>query len=381
MTQRTKAALTIPLTAGIDIGDRTCEDCVLNAEGEVVERKSFATTTRALRKRYERLRVMGVVRVALEVGSHSPWMSRLLDELGFEVYIANAHKVQLISRNQKKTDRGDAELLARLCRVDPGLLSPIQHRGPQAQADLGLVRARSGLVGARTQLINQVRGSAKPWGVRVPSCSTDCFHVRAAQSLPAPLLTTLGPIIRMIEQLTGAIAEYGKQIEALAKERYPETELLRQVKGVGPITALTYVLTIESPDRIHKTRNVAAYFGLVPAKSQTGGPKGRDPELSITKAGDPAMRSLLVSCSQFILGPFGEDCDLRRYGIRIADRGNKSAKKRAVIAVARKLSVLLLRLWQTGQEYDPLRNSRDLDEDGALTEDAGVEIVEDAVTV
>ena len=150
--------------------------------------------------------------------------------------------------------------------------------------------------------------------------------------------------------------------------------------GVGPITALTYVLTIESPDRIHKTRNVAAYFGLVPAKSQTGGSKGRDPELPITKAGDPAMRSLLVSCAHYILGRFGEDCDLRRYGMRIADKGNKSAKKRAVIAVARKLSVLLLRLWQTGQKYDPLKNSRKLDEDSASTDDAGVGAVEHAVT-
>jgi transposase len=165
MTQRTKATLTTPLTVGIDIGDRTCEDCVLNAEGDVVERKSFATTTGALRKRYELLRTTGVVRVALEVGSHSPWISRLLGELGFEVYVANAHKVQLISRSQKKTDRGDSELLARLCRVDPSLLSPIQHRGPQAQADLALVRARNGLVAARTQLINQVRGSVKPWGI------------------------------------------------------------------------------------------------------------------------------------------------------------------------------------------------------------------------
>lgn len=380
MTQRTKASLTTPLTVGIDIGDRTCQDCVLNAEGEVVERKSFATTSGALRNRYERLRTMGVVRVALEVGSHSPWISRLLNEVGFEVYVANAHKVQLISRSQKKTDRGDSELLARLCRVDPNLLSPIQHRGPQAQADLALVRARSGLVAARTQLINQVRGSVKPWGVRVPSCSTDSFHVRAAQSLPEEIRTTLGPIIRMIEQLTVTIAGYSKQIEALAKERYPETERLRQVKGVGPITALTYVLTIESPDRIHKTRNVAAYFGLVPAKSQTGGPKGQDPELSITKAGDPAMRSLLVSCAQYILGPFGEDCDLRRFGMRIADKGNKSAKKRAVIAVARKLAVLLLRLWQTGEPYDPLRNSAQLDEEGASNEHAGIGSVEEAVT-
>jgi transposase len=365
VTQRTKAAVTSPLTVGIDIGDKACDDCVLNAEGEVVERKTFATTQGALRKRFARLRTMGAVRVALEVGAHSPWISRTLKEMGFEVFVANAHKVQLISRSRKKTDRGDAELLARLCRADPGLLCPIEHRGAEAQADLGLLRARGGLVAARTQLINQVRGSVKPWGLRIVGCSAECFHLRAAASLPDTLRPALEPIVRMVEQLTETIKGYDKQIEAMAKERYPETQVLRQVKGVGPITAATFVLTLESPDRIHKARNVAAYFGLVPAKSQSGGPKGQDPELSITKAGDATMRSLLVSCAQYILGPFGEDCDLRRYGQRIADKGNKSAKKRAVIAVARKLSVLLLRLWQTGGPYEPLRNSKSLDENGA----------------
>lgn len=367
------------MTAGIDIGDRTCEDCVLDAAGEVFERKTFATTPGTLKNRYRRLWKKGVRRVAFEIGSHSPWMSELLIELGFEVYVANAHKVQLISKSKKKTDRGDALLLARLARADPSLLSPIQHRGPQARKDLAQLRVRNGLVSARTKLINLVRGSVKPWGARVPKCSADCFHERAREALPKELAKTLASTLRMIGELTEAIAEHGKQIEALSAKSYPETQLLRQVKGVGPITALTFVLTIERPDRIHKARNVAAYLGLVPAKSQTGGVGGRDPELGITKAGDRMLRSLLVSAAQYILGPFGDDCDLRRYGQRIEAKGSKAAKKRAVVAVARKLSVLLLRLWQTGEVYDPMRNS-DVGGDGDANGEGGAAPAEDAAT-
>ena len=352
MIQATKLA-SVPMTVGLDLGDKRSHYCVVDPSGEVSCRKSVSTTPRALRTHFARLRTLGVDRVALEVGSHSPWVSRLLSAQGFEVRVATPREVAAIAKGQRKSDRVDAELLARLARVDPKLLRPIQHRGPKAQADLAVVRSRDALVTARTQLVNHVRGSTKPWGVRLARCSTASFHKKVPALLPEELVPGLSVVVEEIGRLTEQIQQLDRHIEQLSG-RYPETKLLRQVKGVGPVTALTYVLTIESPERIRKTRNVGAYLGMVPKRRQSG---GSDPQLGITKAGDPALRSLLVNCAQYILGPFGEDSDLRRLGLRIAARQDKGAKKRAVIAVARKLSVLLLRLWQTGEVYEPLRNT------------------------
>ena len=353
MNQATKTN-PIPVTLGLDIGDKKSHYCALDHAGKTVLHRAVSTRPRALETVFTRLRKQGLQRVALEAGSHSPWVSELLAGLGLEVFVANPYKVALISRNDRKSDRVDAELLARLARVDPELLRPIQHRGPRARADLAMLRSRAALVAARTQLINHVRGSTKPWGLRLPGSSTASFHKKMAPLLPEQLTETLSPVLAQIEHLTYQIRLYDRRIEELSNKHYPETALLRQVKGVGPVTALAYVLTIESPERILKARNVGAYLGLVPRRHESG---SISPQLKITKAGDAGLRSLLVSCAQYILGPFGEDCDLRRYGERIALRGGKAAKKRAVTAVARKLSVLLLRLWQTGEAYDPLRNS------------------------
>lgn len=343
----------IPMTVGIDLADRSWEDCVLSPTGEVVERNRCSVDPLNVTRRFERLKGMGVERLVLEVGAQSAWIARLAVEHDFDVVVANARKLQLISQNVRKTDRNDAELLARLCRVDPELLSPIQHRTEQTQHDLALLRARAALVKARTSLVNSVRGLLKPLGLRVSGCSTETFHKRAEAVVPEYLL----PLLGTIGELTQRIREFDRKIEAVSKEQYPVTQLLRQIPGVGPLSALHFVLTIESPDRFNKARNVGAYLGLVPRKSQTGGVDGRDPQLRITKAGDSQMRSLLVTCAHYILGRFGPDSDLRRMGLRIASRGGKNAKKRAVVAVARKLSVVMLRMWQTGEAYEPLRNN------------------------
>lgn len=362
MSKSTTSAMstsTLPVTAGIDLGDRKSRCCVVDASGTAVYRGSVAMDRQAVDQMFRRLgRKFGVERVVLEVGSHSPWVSEHLLEMGFEVFVANPRKVQLISKGTVKNDGRDAKLLARLGRSDPELLSPIRHRGPEARADLALLRSRSVLVDTRTKLINHVRGSLKPWGTRLSEMSTDTFHKKVREELSAKLpkdvCESLLPVVDLIEGVTEKIRAYDKQAAELCK-KYPETGALMQVKGVGPLTALTFVLTIESPDVIDKTRNVGAYLGLVPRRSQSG---EHDPQLRITKAGDRNLRRLLVQCAHYILGSFGKDSDLRRLGERIASDGNKGSKKRAAIAVARKLSVVLLSLWKTGEVYDPLRNSR-----------------------
>jgi transposase len=337
------------LTIGLDLGDRFTEGRVLNGLGEVIEAFRVRTTESALSSR---LASYAPSRVILEVGTHSPWVSRTVSRLGHEAVVANPRRVRLIAENDAKSDGVDAELLARLGRVDPALLKPIAHRGLQAQRDRILIQTRDGFVRARTQLVNQVRGFAKALGTRLPASSTEAFPKRVRATAPMDLFPGLELLLETIERLTATIRQMDHAVERLCRERYPETELLRQVPGVGAITALYYVLTIEDASRFAKSRAVGAYVGLRPKQRDSGEQR---PQLRITKAGDRLLRSLLVRCAHYILGPFGPDTDLRRWGLRMAERGGSASKKRAIVAVARRLAVLLHRLWVTGEAYAPLR--------------------------
>jgi transposase len=340
-------------TAGVDIGDKYSYLCLIDQDsGEVVEEGRLRTTPEVLRRRFVSERPP--MRIAIEAGTHSPWVSRVLEECGHEVLVANARKLRLIYANKRKTDKIDAENLARLARLDPKLLYPLKHRGEDSQAHMAIIRSRQALVGSRTQLVNHVRGAVKSFGHRLPKCPAASFHKRASEHIPETLLPALGPVLETIGSLTERIRDYDRKLEAISKERYPETELLRQVEGVGVLTALTFVLTLEDPYRFEKSRSVGAYLGLVPASDQSG---DRDPQRRISKEGDEMLRRLLVSSAHYILGPFGSDSDLRRHGEKIASRGGKNAKKRAVVAVARKLAVLLHSLWTSAEVYEPLRNA------------------------
>jgi transposase len=340
------------MTAGLDLGDKYSHLCLIDQQsGEVIEEGRLRTNPEAFLRRFSSEQPM---RIAIEAGTHSPWASRVLEECGHEVLVANARKLRLIYANKQKTDQIDAENLARLARLDPKLLYPLKHRGEDSQAHMAIIRSREALVSARTQLVNHVRGAVKSFGGRVPKCPARSFHNRAPEHIPEALLPALGSILETIGSLTQRIRDYERQLEAISKERYPETELLRQVEGVGPLTALTFVLTLEDPYRFEKSRSVGAYLGLVPAQDQSG---DRDPQKRISKEGDEMLRKLLVGNAHYILGPFGSDSDLRRHGEKIASRGGKNSKKRAVVAVARKLAVLLHHLWVSGEVYDPLYNA------------------------
>jgi transposase len=335
------------VTVGLDLGDKYTAVCVLDARGEVDEETRVRTDRKAIAEMCRQWG--GRRRVVMEAGTHSPWASRLLAELGHEVVVANPRKVRLICETDRKDDKLDAERLARLGRADVKLLSPIRHRGVEAQAHLAILRSRDCLVGARTKMINHVRGMVKAMGYRLRSCSGASFHRQVMEDVPDELVPALRPVVGAIGEMTKRIEGYDREIERLCRERYPETERLLQVKGVGALTALAYVLVLEDPKRFADSRSVGAYLGLVPRLSQSG---ESDRQLRISKAGDEFLRRLLVSCAHYILGPFGEDSDLRRKGMEIASRGGKNAKKRAVVAVARKLAVLLHRLWVTGEIYE-----------------------------
>ena len=340
------------LTIGLDLGDRSSFYCVLNGAGEVILEERVATNPEAMKKTFG---TMPRSRIALETGTHSPWVSRVLSELGHEAIVAHARNVRLIGESRRKDDRLDAQVLARLARIDPQLLSPIQHRSAQAQADLSVIRARYALVRTRTALICAARGLTKSFGERIRSRYIRGFKPAMGDTLSPQLRVVLAPLLSALETITARIREYDAQIEKLAEESYPEVALLKQVKGVGTLIALTYILTLEDPRRFRKSRDAGCYVGLQPGRRNSG---QSEPQLHITREGDSYLRMVLVQGAQHILGPFGEDSDLRRWGLKLAERGGKSGKKRAIIAVARKLAVLLHHLWISCEEYEPLHNTR-----------------------
>jgi transposase len=340
------------LTVGLDLGDRSSWYCVLDESGAIVLEQRLSTTPKAMREVFGG---MPRCRVALETGMHSPWISRLLSELGHEVIVAHARNVRLIGESRRKDDRLDAQTLARLARIDPELLCPVKHRSAKAQADLTVIRARAGLVRARTALVNTARGLAKSYGERLRGCNVRNMNPGKAEALSPELQAALRPLLAALESLSQQIREYNERIEKLAAESYPQVALLKQIKGVGTLIALTFLLTLEDPHRFHKSRDVGCYLGLQPGRRNSG---QSELQMHISKEGDPYLRTLLVQGAQHILGPFGVDCDLRRWGLKLAERGGKSGKKRAIIATARKLAVLLHHLWVSGEVYEPLHNSQ-----------------------
>ena len=337
------------LTVGVDLGDQWSHYCILGLEGETLAEGQLRTTQQHITEFFQAL---NAARVVFEVGTHSPWVQEVICGCGHEVLVANPRLMEGSKRRKRKNDRIDANKLARLGRVDPQSLHPMQHRSREVRQDLVVLRARDALVAARTELINATRGLVKSMGSRLPQCSSPSFAQKAEETVPLEIREALLPLVRMAATLSDCIQGYDEKIEKLGREKYGHTALLRQVKGVGPITALAYVLTLENPDRFVKSRDVGPYLGLVPKQEDSG---ESQPQLGISKAGDTMMRRLLVGSAHYILGPFGPDTDLRRYGLRLCERGGKNAKKRAAVAVARKLAVLLHCLWVSGEVYEPLR--------------------------
>lgn len=335
---------------GLDVGDRQTHYCVLDLEGELAVEGVVATKEASLRMEWEGKARM---RIALEAGTHSPWISRLLVELGHDVIVANPRNLRMISESDSKNDPADARLLARLAQVGPELLSPIQQRSRKTQEDLALVRAREVAVQSRTKIVNAVRGMVKSIGQRLPGCSTLTFARKAKEACPDTLKSALLPLLRVIEELTREIELYEKLVTQKAAAEYPEAKAIQTIHGVGPLTALAFVLILNNDrNRFRRSRDVGCYVGLRPKQRDSG---MRSPQLGITKAGDSLMRRLATQCAQYILGPFGRDSALRRWGLSLSLRGGKNAKKRAIVAVARKLVILMHRIWITQEVYQPLR--------------------------
>lgn len=340
---RTEKA-TVVENAGIDLGDEVSRYCLVNAAGEMVEEGKFRNQVESIEAHFNRERL----RIALEAGTQSAWISRELKRLGHEVIVANPRELKWITSSDRKNDTTDARKLALLARADMKLLKPVEHRTAEQQAELGVIRGRDAMLRARTLLINSARSIAKGFGVRLPKSITGTFGERALKELPATLQAALEGLLRQIDALSEHIAGYDRRIGEMAAG-HPEVERLTSIPGVGKLTAVTFVLTLGRAERFAHSRDVAGFLGLRPKQRQSG---DHDPQLGISKSGDPYLRKLLVQCAHYILGPWGKDSALRRWGIAKGEGGQK-ATLRAIVAVARKLCVLLHRLWISGRYYEP----------------------------
>ncbi len=351
MDQPTTTASPLPVTLGLDLGLRRTQVCAIDSSGAIIEERAVATSRDAISELLERFPKS---RIVLEASTSARWITALAESSGHEVIVANPRNIPVVTANVRKCDRNDARLLAELGQVKPQLLSPVQLRSDRHQRVRTLLFARSQLVKQRTALTNLVRAEVRVLGFSLPSGAAKSFAEKMWPRIPGALRSSLGPIFEVLRTVTTQIDHYDAEVERLSETEFPETAVLRQVHGVGPLIALAFVATIGDPERFKKSRSVGAYLGLVPRMSQSG---ARNPTLSITKCGDHFMRSLLVSAATRILGPFGQDSDLLRHGERIATGGDKRAKAKARIAVARRLAVLLHRLLCTGEQYDPLRQA------------------------
>lgn len=338
---------------GIDLGDRKHYICVLDQAGNILDEFSINNTREQLlnltTKYPDSL-------VAFEIGTHSPWISRLFQENNMEVIVANARKVTAIYCNERKTDQRDARMLAKLARLDPELLYPISHKSLEAQEDMMELNLRKTLVNQRSCLIVTLRSTLKSHGRRIKSCDAQYFvrHAEAELKDSPKLLALAQPIFSILDLINAEIKGYDIRIEELAKSKYPQAQRFRQIPGVGPICSLAYVLQIQDAERFEESRSVGAYLGLVPRKDQSG---QIDKQLPISKVGSSFMRSTLVQSAQYILGRFGPDCELRRFGLKIMARGGAAAKKKATIAVARKLAVMMHSMWKHQTDYQPLQRA------------------------
>jgi transposase len=335
-------------TIGLDLSDETFTCVVLSPDGNTLAEAKFPTSKEGLESAFGKAPTS---RIVLEASTQTPWVARKLQAMGHEVIVANPRRLHLISKSSRKTDRNDADTLARIGRVDPQLLHPIWLRDEKTLAVRAALRARRQLVWSRTRLINLVRAECKVHGTTLPTCTSSAFARRARPAMPEILQPFLTPVLDTIEALTRQVCLYDEQLERVSREEFPETQLLRQVPGVGPLVALTYAVTLGDPKRFRESRQVGAYLGLVPRVYQSG---LNDPNLRISKEGDRDLRTLLVTAATYILRRSSPDSAIKRFGRRIATRGHPRDKARARIAVARKLAVLLHRLWMTGEVYQPL---------------------------
>jgi len=336
-------------TIGMDMGDKSHKAVVIDGGGNEVGREEVPNTREAVGEFLGRHR--GAT-LAIETGTPCRWVAEMARGLGLDAVVANARKVKLITKSSRKNDWNDAAILARLARTDRTLLHPVALRSAGDQRLMRLAKARETLVRCRTAVVNEIRGFCKAEGARLRKCEAEAF-AKLRADLPGEAADVTGPLFEQLAGLDAGIKSYdGILREALKRIRGADAGRVMQIPGVGVITAAVFLASIGDVKRFGgKPRDAGPFLGLVPRQGQSG---DDDPQLRITKEGNAMARRLLVIAANYIMGPFGKDSDLRRHGMRIAERGGKNAKRRAKIAVARRLAVTMLAMLMKGTDYRPL---------------------------
>ena len=290
--------------------------------------------------------------VVMEAGTHSHWLCAQLRKMGHRAEVLPADGLREGSgKKRRRNDAKDAaSLLEHAVDIERPRVKKLWQRPDEYQRDLALMRMRNAMVEARAGLVSTVRGTVKQFGERVSKCDVEYFAGRARGELSAGMLALVEPVLGQIEELNKVVAQYDEQVRAYLARR-PEAARLLAVPGVGDVTVGAFLAYVGEASRFAHSRDVAAYIGLVPDQDQSG---EHDPQLRITKSGDRMVRRNFLECARGIMGPFGKDSALRRWALALAGDGrNKIRNNKAAVALARKLAVLLHRLWVSGQAYDP----------------------------
>lgn len=338
-----------PAAGGIDLGSKHSEICLVDAAGEVVLRRRVATTAEAFE---QALSGLPTLPLAIETGGETNWVRRQLTALGHQVTVANAKRLKVLTDTHSKDDRRDARLLAEIQLRWPRLLQPVQPRSLESERHRALLKLRQSVVETRVKLLNSARGVLKSFGIKPPRASAEAYVRKVRPLVPDELRPALEPLLDAIEAVGVQIRRYDRTVVELCEERYwRSTRRMRSIKGVGPLTALAFTLELDDEvGRLESSRAAGALVGLRPKRRDSG---ESEPDLAITKAGNRMLRTLLIQCAQYLLGR-GDDSALRRWGLGLAERsGTKRGKRRAVVATARKLAVLLHTLWRRDEDFEP----------------------------
>lgn len=329
---------------GLDIGKRKAHACVTTEDGTIVDEKSIVQRRDELAvffSKYPKSRIL------IEASTSSEWVARYLTSLEHEVIVADPRFRLMYAAGDKKikTDRRDARALAVALRV--GAFRRAHRKSDDARALALKVKLRAGLVRARTRLIQQVRAACEYEGVILEKCNTRYFtDIVLEERLPDVLANSLEPSILQIASLQEAIGAIDAEIEGVA-ETDAAVIRLKSVRGIGALTATAFRATLDDVERFKSAKEMTSFLGLVPSQNSSGDAQGRLGR--ITKTGDGLVRSYLVEAAHLIMSKRSPDTALKRWALRVAAR---RGKKKAAVALARKLARILFAMWRDGSEFD-----------------------------
>lgn len=337
------------ITIGMDLGDKKHAIVGLDAKANIVLRRWLPNDQDSLRTFFERNKG---AEIGMETGTHCRWISVLATECGCKAYIGNAHKLRSIFGNTHKNDMRDAEEIANLLHENKRHFHPVMLRDQEHQDLVQLVKMREVAMTDRTRSINAIRGMAKANGARIADCDADSFHRQlklVLMTLPDNLIRLFRPQIELLKAINATIKAYGKLIDRYRKQHFKEEcALLETIPGIGPINSTSFVAFAGDVKRFRHACDVGPYFGLTAGRDQSS---DKDEPKKITKEGNKFVRHLLVNAANNIMKASAANTELKQFALRVWGERGKIAKRKAKVALARKLAVTMAAMLRNGTAY------------------------------